>query len=77
MIVLPKTTETVTINLPAAPAGKSITIRYADSATESEKPQTLTVNAKSADAITIEAPNTHVELNGVTVGTLTATTSST
>lgn len=77
VIVLPKTTETVTINLPAAPAGKSITIRYADSATESEKPQTLTVNAKSADAITIEAPNTHVELNGVTVGTLTASTSST
>lgn len=77
VIVLPKTTETVTINLPAAPAGKSITIRYADSATESEKPQTLTVNAKSADAITIEAPNTHVELNGVTVKTVTASTSST
>ena len=77
VIVLPRTTETVTINLPAAPAGKSITIRYDDSATESEKPQTLTVNAKSADAITIEAPNTHVELNGVTVGTLTASTSST
>ena len=77
VIVLPRTTETVTINLPAAPAGKSITIRYDDSATESEKPQTLTVNATSADAITIEAPNTHVELNGVTVGTLTATTSST
>ena len=77
VIVLPKTTETVTINLPAAPAGKSITIRYADSATESEKPQTLTVNAKSADAIIIEAPNTHVELNGVTVKTVTASTSST
>ncbi len=77
VIVLPKTTETVTINLPAAPAGKSITIRYADSATESEKPQTLTVNATSAENLIIEAPTTHVELNGVTVGTVTASTSST
>lgn len=77
VIVLPKTTETVTINLPAAPAGKSITIRYADSATESEKPQTLTVNATSAENLIIEAPTTHVELNGVTVNTVTASTSST
>lgn len=77
VIVLPKTTETVTINLPAAPAGKSITIRYADSATESEKPQTLTVNATSAENLIIEAPTTHVELNGVTVKTVTASTSST
>lgn len=77
VIVLPKTTETVTINLPAAPAGKSITIRYADSATESEKPQTLTVNATSAENLIIETPTTHVELNGVTVKTVTASTSST
>lgn len=77
VIVLPKTTETVTINLPAAPAGKSITIRYADSATESEKPQTLTVNATSAENLIIEAATTHVELNGVTVKTVTASTSST
>ena len=76
-IVLPKTTNGVSLTLPKVPAGKTVTIKYADGASEGQKPQALTVNAKSADAITIEAPNTHVELNGVTVGTVTASTSST
>ena len=76
-IVLPKTTNGVSLTLPAVPAGKTVTIKYADGASEVQKPQTLTVNAKSADAITIEAPTTHVELNGVTVNTVTASTSST
>ena len=76
-IVLPKTTNGVSLTLPAVPAGKTVTIKYADGASEGQEPQTLTVNAKSADAITIEAPNTHVELNGVTVTTVTASTSST
>ena len=74
-IVLPKTTNGVSLTLPAVPAGKTVTIKYADGASEEQKPQTLTVNAKSADAITIEAPTTHVELNGVTVNTVTASTS--
>lgn len=76
-IVLPKTTNGVSLTLSAVPTGKTVTIKYADGASEGQKPQTLTVNAKSADAIIIEAPNTHVELNGVTVGTVTASTSST
>lgn len=76
-IVLPKTTNGVSLTLPAVPAGKTVTIKYADGASEGQRPQTLTVNATSADAITIEAPTTHVELNGVTVGTLIASTSST
>ena len=76
-IVLPKTTNGVSLTLSAVPTGKTVTIKYADGASEGHKPQTLTVNATSADAITIEAPNTHVELNGVTVGTVTASTSST
>ena len=76
-IVLPKTTNEVSLTLPAVPAGKTVTIKYADGASEEQKPQTLIVNATSADAITIEAPTTHVELNGVTVGTVTASTSST
>lgn len=76
-IVLPKTTNGVSLTLPAVPAGKTVTIKYADGASEGQKPQTLTVNAASADAITIEAPTTHVELNGVTVNTVTASTSST
>lgn len=77
VIILPKTSEGVTITLPQAPDGKSITIKYDDTAAAREKPQTLKVTAKNAVSITIVAPNTHVELNGVTVGTLTATTSST
>ena len=76
-IVLPTTTNGVSLTLPAVPAGKTVTIKYADEASEGQKPQTLTVNATSAEAIIIEAPNTHVELNGVTVGTVTASTSST
>ena len=76
-IVLPKTTNGVSLTLPAVPSEKTVTIKYADGASEGQKPQTLTVNATSADAITIEAPTTHVELNGVTVKTVTASTSST
>lgn len=75
VIVLPKTSEGVAITLPQAPAGKSITIKYDNTAAAGEKPQTLKVTAKNAASITIVAPNTHVEVNGVTVGTLTATTS--
>lgn len=75
VIVLPKTSEGVTITLPQAPDSKSITIKYANDAAAGQKPQTLKVTAKNAESITIVAPNTHVELNGVTVGTLTATTS--
>lgn len=74
-IVLPKTSEGVTITLPQAPGGKSITIKYDDTAAAGQKPQTLKVTAKNAESITIVAPDTHVEVNGVTVGTLTATTS--
>lgn len=75
VIVLPKTSEGVTITLPQAPDNKSITIKYDDTAAAGEKPQTLKVTAKNAASITIVAPDTHVEVNGVTVGTLTATTS--
>ncbi len=75
VIVLPKTSEGVTITLPQAPDGKSITIKYDDTAAAGQKPQTLKVTAKNAESITIVAPDTHVEVNGVTVGTLTATTS--
>lgn len=75
VIVLPKTSEGVAITLPQAPDGKSITIKYDDTAAAGQKPQTLKVTAKNAESITIVAPDTHVEVNGVTVGTLTATTS--
>lgn len=77
VIVLPKTSEGVTLTLPQAPDSKSITIKYDDAAAAGQKPQTLKVTAKNAESITIVAPNTHVELNGVTVGTVTASTSNT
>lgn len=76
-IILPKTNNEVSLTLPAVPGGKTVTIKYADDASEGQRPQTLNVTATSADAITIEAPTTHVELNGVTVNTVTASTSST
>ena len=75
VIVLPKTSEGVAITLPQAPDSKSITIKYANDAAAGQKPQTLKVTAKNAASITIVAPDTHVEVNGMTVGTLTATTS--
>lgn len=74
-IVLPKTTNGVSLTLPAVPAEKTVTIKYADGALDEQKPQTLKVTAKNAESITIVAPNTHVELNGVTVNTVTASTS--
>lgn len=75
VIVLPKTSEGVAITLPQAPDGKSITIKYDDTAAAGQKPQTLKVTAKNAESITIVAPDTHVEVNGVTVNTVTASTS--
>lgn len=77
VIVLPKTSEGVTITLPQAPDSKSITIKYDATAAAGQKPQTLKVTAKNAASITIIAPDTHVEVNGVTVNTVTASTSST
>lgn len=75
-IILPATTAAVSLTLPAAPDGKTITIKYPDSASE-EVPATLTIKAVNAESLTIVAPQTHVEVNGITVTSLTASTSNT
>ena len=75
IIVLPATTAEVSLTLPAAPEGKTITIKYPDTA--SNVPATVNIKAVNAASLTIEAPQSHVELNGITVTTLTASTSST
>ncbi|MGN0195805.1 MAG: DUF6562 domain-containing protein [Candidatus Cryptobacteroides sp.] len=74
-IILPATTSEVSLTLPAAPDGKSITIKYPDAA--SEVPATLNITAVNAESLIIEAPQTHVEVNGITVTSLTASTSNT
>lgn len=75
VIVLPKTNVGVGLALPTIPSGKNLTIKYADDAAEGEKPASLKVNVANAENVTIIAPNTHVELNGVTLTNVTATTS--
>ena len=72
-IVLPATTAEVSLTLPAAPNGKTITIKYPENA--SNVPATVNIKAVNAESLTIEAPQSHVELNGITVTTLTASTS--
>lgn len=74
-IILPATTSEVSLTLPAAPERKTITIKYPAGA--SEVPASLYITAVNAESLTIEAPQTHVELNGITVTNLTASTSST
>ena len=74
-IILPATTSEVSLTLPAAPADKNITIKYADDATV--YPAALNITAVNAESLTIVAPKTHVEVNGVTVTSLTASTSNT
>ena len=75
IIVLPATTAEVSLTLPAAPERKTITIKYPAGA--SEVPASLYITAVNAESLTIEAPQSHVELNGITVTNLTASTSST
>ena len=72
-IVLPKTKETVGITLPSTT--KSLTVSYATSATDEDKPQTVGITAQNITDLIIDAPATHVEVNGVTASSITATTS--
>ena len=74
-IILPATTSEVSLTLPTAPNGKNITIKYPDGA--SVVPAALNITAVNAASLTIVAPQTHVEVNGITVTNLTASTSNT
>lgn len=72
-IVLPKTQDAVGIVIPATT--KALKLVYAEGATETEKPKNVSVDAKDIASLTIETPASHVELNGATYRTVTATTS--
>lgn len=72
-IVLPKTQDAVGIVIPATT--KALKLVYAADATDTEKPKNVSVDAKGIASLTIETPASHVELNGATYSTVTATTS--
>lgn len=72
-IVLPKTQDAVGIVIPATT--KALKLVYAADATDTEKPKNVSVDAKDIASLTIETPASHVELNGTTYSTVTATTS--
>ena len=72
-IVLPKTQDAVGIVIPATT--KALKLVYAEGATETEKPKNVSIDAKGIASLTIETPASHVELNGTTYSTVTATTS--
>lgn len=74
IIVLPNTIKSVTLTIENYPADRDLTINYS-SVTGAEKPASLIVTAPNAKNITINCPETHVEVNGVTATSITASTS--
>ena len=73
-IVLPNTIKSVTLTIENYPATRDLTIEYS-SVPGAAKPASLTVTAPNAQNITINCPETHVEVNGVTATSITASTS--
>lgn len=73
-IVLPNTIKSVTLTIENYPATRDLTIEYS-SVPGAAKPASLTVTAPNAQNITINCPETHVEVNGVTTNSITASTS--
>ena len=73
-IVLPNTIKSVTLTIESYPATRDLTIDYS-SGTGAAKPASLIVTAPNAQNITINCPETHVEVNGVTATSITASTS--
>ena len=73
-IILPKTTEDVTINFSyeANTNPAEVTIKYAQDATDSEKPVNITVNGDGGDLV-INTPNSTATVNG-NYNSVTATT---
>lgn len=72
-IVLPKTQDAVGIVILATT--KALKLVYAADAADTEKPKNVSIDAKGIASLTIETPASHVELNGTTYSTVTATTS--
>lgn len=73
-IVLPNTIKSVTLTIESYPADRNLTINYS-SVDGAAKPASLIVTAPNAQNITINCPETHVEVNGVTATSITASTS--
>ena len=73
-IVLPNTIKSVTLTIESYPADRDLTINYS-SVDGAAKPASLIVTAPNAQNITINCPETHVEVNGVTATSITASTS--
>ena len=73
-IVLPNTLESVTLTIENYPSDRNLTIDYS-SVTGAEKPASLSITAPNAQDITINCPESHVEINGVTANSITASTS--
>ena len=73
-IVLPNTIKSVTLTIENYPETRDLTIDYS-SVTEAAKPASLIVTAPNAQNITINCPETNVEVNGVTATSITASTS--
>ena len=73
-IVLPNTIKSVTLTIENYPATRDLTIEYS-SVPGAAKPASLTVTAPNAQNITINCPETHVEVNDVIATSITASTS--
>ena len=73
-IVLPNTLESVTLTIENYPSNRNLTIDYS-SVTGAEKPASLSITAPNAQDITVNCPESHVEINGVTANSITASTS--
>lgn len=73
-IVLPNTLESVTLTIENYPSDRNLTIDYS-SVTGAKKPASLSITAPNAQDITVNCPESHVEINGVTANSITASTS--
>lgn len=73
-IVLPNTLKSVTLTIKNYPTDRDLTINYSN-AEGAQKPASLSITAPNAQDITINCPESHVEINGVTANSITASTS--
>lgn len=73
-IVLPNTLKSVTLTIKNYPTDRDLTIDYSN-AEGAQKPASLSITAPNAQDITINCPESHVEINGVTANSITASTS--
>ena len=74
-IVLPKTTNSTSLTLPAVPASSPVTIQYAAGASDTQKPAALELSSTgTVSNLTVTAENTSVNMNNGTYTSVTAST---